>query len=109
MKYARVRHVLMSKNRKKNCAASLDRIANAKISQMVSRIGKKEQDMTGLTFLDRNKYIIEEMLGGDKINTGENEFMATYLHIGEIQEELLGIEIDTHDNKISYELDQGKD
>ena len=65
--------------------------------------------MTSSTFMDSNMHIIVGLHGGDEINTRENEIMARYLQIGTIQEELLGIEIYSCDNKVSHELNQGKD
>ena len=78
------------------------------VIDMVDRIGKKEWDMTGLTFMNRNRQMIQGPLGKDEINANKNELMATDPHPGEMQEELPGIEMD-NDEKISDELDQGKD
>ena len=79
------------------------------VIDMVDRIGKREQDLTGLTFMDKNRHIMEGPVKGNEFSMEESELMATYPHIGEIQEEILGIKMDNNDTQIGHELDQGED
>ena len=48
------------------------------VIDMVEKIGEKEQDITGLMFMNRNKQFIAEPFPEDEINRNKNEIMATY-------------------------------
>ena len=75
------------------------------VIDMVDQIGKKEQDITGLTFMDKKKHIIKGTDEENEFNMDDIELVATYPKISEIQEEIS----DDNAKMDIDEPDQGKD
>ena len=48
------------------------------VIDMVDKIGNKEWDITGLTFMDKNRRIIKESEEENELNMEETKLMATY-------------------------------